>query len=1579
MDITSISKFLNEAVDDYDSDADQPWKPVEILLPFLKQYGIIVRTTTAADVTIIDLRALAVRWGVKMKDPKTHKERNFDDLLQTLIHHNEATSAIMPGSTKQLLSEAERRGSAGQMALSASIEALPSKKKLRLKNNFMGLPDYAYDANPNALIYQARKVILEKVDPRAHSREEHHHEHKEDKVADGSGEKESKKINASMIAAQRKVSHALLTMVQNESMSIHFMVKGGVEAVMKLLGESTDTEVLTVCLECLLSAAQNPEYCKILTEKYILSTISGMLDKCDQQIGLLVAKFITYMSYQEALGDILVLGGIVGIVQNLFQMAAEYELFFYLMLTMNNVGPCLSGPDAELCLKILMSCTKRLDVARHYENACFAVDIFVNFTRCMSYSIILCEEGALPLFIHSLESYMTKDMMGRISEAYVNLSCTRKNRREISSSGIATHLDKVFNVGTPQMRAWILSMVGNLLTSGFFHDKIARDDAINPMLTDMFDPEQTAQFVAVSYVIAQLAQVETSSVVMVRCNAIQIILGLLREAPIAATNYLWTLLAALSQQPRFFEDMVKERMLVLEMYKEVLDDNSTHIELVVQLAYNLSLRKDLVNFLEQDLIEMFVELLKRIFSFHARPLKATALSTLINFCTYSKTSRATLLGVGTASSRAISNEQGHHIIDLFEDVGIDDAIMNVKYLSILNIISNEDNLCIKMLEAGAQKFMVAVQGSITTMPAGVSAPKKSGPTSGNAVLGQQITGELGRALTAATLHNLSLKRATLGPGVLLTIMAMIRNNKTLRILHSVRTLARCSVHPKSKTSLTREKRLVPALTAIMRSGCEEADRVQHFSAIAICNTLASQVPKEIMQELAETGAITDLVVCTLLRINSIYTKESLGKALFNLMTRVEFRRQMVVTLDVLTAMLELAKIENIELLELCMRTVYNITCETKEYSKKMGELKLPNILIARVTLSPLILGAKATTAVKMLCGMSIANISFDPDLAEDLVFDKKLADACMAIFNLDGDEATYCAAVTLCNLSKLDSAKILADTVAIPLLVKIIARGPVACIQMAVVALCNFSMMPVFYDQLTHIDKEGKGALPSLTSVISAPAMHEKIKLDALQALYNVVTKHEESWVPAVNSEVIAALAKLLKPPGSTDEAHMPNCIRIGRIVKELSFASDNADVLKKLLADGVMAIILKLSKPEQPALKFDMACALYALSRSPDPIKVLQWDGVDVMYWLTAHDCLNMFDPIRRNVCRALRNFSGSGVNNSGAVALAKEERTITVLRALGLSTNEDVLWQVSGAMYNMLGVPESQEQLLNVGGVGMLLDLAASGYTSVRHVCSACLHMCPPDAMPDLSDPAALSLVLCLLEVDGEKFGELAELALDEIPYILDGVWKRSGYEADPTGFTGTWVAIACEVDAVFSPALVAFPMGTYKEVPPQRPGSGTLALSQPHKQLNGTEFFFGGAGVKVVPPEVVSGFKSQNNSVHDDHESHAGTLDEEEDYEDGMGSYAGSDDGPHVPGHSFVPPEQASDIVFPKIFNKQDLPVDTISAIRNSNAKAAKTMEQFPQRLNQESIATNSHMNASMPVDMSRAIAQERKSHK
>ena len=324
------------------------------------------------------------------------------------------------------------------------------------------------------------------------------------------------------------------------------------------------------------------------------------------------------------------------------------------------------------------------------------------------------------------------------------------------------------------MRAHILSMIGNLLSSGFFHDKIARDDAIKPMLGDMLNLKTPDQFTAVSFVISQLAQVGTSATVMVKCGVVRRILDLIDSAPATSKRYLWTVLAALSQQPKFFENMAGEvngQDLIKEMYREAMDeDGSDVIDLLTQLAYNLAQRSDLADMIPSATAALFVTMCKKIFERDSWQLKELAVSTLINFTTFCKSVRAEMLG-------------GGELITMFEEVGIENPVMNVKYAACLNIISNESNLCIKMLENGAQKFLVAIQSSIAAMPSGENKAIKGSQTA--SIMGKSINGDLGRALTAATLHNLSLKRATLGPGALTTIMRLLKNNKTLRVLHCV--------------------------------------------------------------------------------------------------------------------------------------------------------------------------------------------------------------------------------------------------------------------------------------------------------------------------------------------------------------------------------------------------------------------------------------------------------------------------------------------------------------------------------------------------------------------------------------------------------------------------------------------------------------------------------------------------------------------------------------------------------------------------------------------------------------------------
>ncbi len=186
--------------------------------------------------------------------------------------------------------------------------------------------------------------------------------------------------------------------------------------------------------------------------------------------------------------------------------------------------------------------------------------------------------------------------------------------------------------------------------------------------------------------------------------------------------------------------------------------------------------------------------------------------------------------------------------------------------------------------------------------------------------------EVGKDHMAVTLHNISMKRAMVGPGVLNALVASTRNCKTIRILHCCRAIAYMSHFSKSRTGLAKEKRIIPRLSNIMRLGCEQAERVQYYCSVAICNITSSHIDKAILEDLVKTGAVVDLVVVTLLRVNDVHTKEALGKALFNLLSRLDMRPRLVESLSVFEALLDLGRVETPEMLDLSIKTAFNIRC-----------------------------------------------------------------------------------------------------------------------------------------------------------------------------------------------------------------------------------------------------------------------------------------------------------------------------------------------------------------------------------------------------------------------------------------------------------------------------------------------------------------------------------------------------------------------------------------------------------------------------------------------------------------------------
>jgi len=1341
--------------------------------------------------------------------------------------------------------------------------------------------------------------------------------------------------------AQRKVAHALLTMAKNDMMVVHFIYKGGYDAVTKLITESKDKEVLALCGMTLVSASFRLEYTKALFDRQILTNVSCLVELGDLSCWLLCSQTLANLSMKSGLEELFVMGGSLAIIQTLLALSDRTDIIGYTICAMCNLAPALVGVDAEQVVRLLMQSAKKLQVTSKLQNALFIVEIVLNLTRVFHFGSLLCDDAVMPLLLALMDNHPIEAIIAKCSECFVNLSSNRKNRREIANSGVSGQLEKIF-AGSPLVRSYALLMIGNMLSSGLFHEKIAKESLINNIFDNMLDPAQPKQFVAVAYCISQLAIVESSARVIVKCGIIPIALKMLRQAPPGASLYLWNLLVNISHQNYFFDDIMKEIDRLLYAF-EVEVESATFLEDISRITYNLTLRSEFASLLSDDLQEKFAEIIRTLFTIAPKPIDSIVLTSIVNFASCSKVSRKIFLG--------------RDLIDILQEAGLKDICNNLKYASLLNIISNEDNCCIRMLDGGLHKLLVALLNEFSTYIDKPVIKNESSATIGAATKLDEVDelevaldlaiktpvasidlAETGKELIAATLHNVALKRAALSPGILTSLRSLIKNSKTLRVVHCARCLANISSHPKAKLQLAKERDIIPILTSIMRNGVEEADRVQHYSAFVVCNVLSLNVEKSIMDELIAKKAIVDLVVVTRLRINSLFTKETLAKSLFNLLTRADLREIMVNNQDILSALIELSKVESLELLELAVRAVYNISCQANLYEEKLQTLRVPLILIHRLTNAPTVMGAKSTTPIKLLCGMALANMSYNKGLA-GIMLTENISEAMNTIYGLLSDEATFCVCVVFYNLAMHNDSRTMADTVAIPLMVQVLSKGPVLCIQLSVSALCNMSLLDIFHEQLTAV------AIAPMVQLISVPTLSNTVKLEVLQFLYNLIILYPPCRAVAIRAEVIAALWKILKV---NDKESVIMCI--GRIVKELCNEAASDELHKLLVKDGIMDILLKLSKKEIPLLKLDLSCCIYSLTTGGDTTRVLNWDGVDIMFWLVLYDSLKLYDPIRKNVSRALRNFSS--VPDEGRI-LVKEEKFLSVLKSLATSNSEDVLWQTAGIVYNLMSIEDCKVILLTRGIIGILFEIASSNYTSVRHVCSACLHMVP-DEMPDMDDPNVLSLVLCLLDADGDKFIELSERNVTALPYSIPSEEKGSIFEHSGTDFVATWLTLVCDVDTIFSPSLLALPFGKpCSSNAISFTNSSTSALESTPAKLNGTNFSnFDYEGALSTPGTS----RASDNKIRITTQTPAlsaqpppvfGTKVTE------RGGSAGDTSLKYT--NKIIEPELPENISFPKITNlTPEVPFDTVTAIKRNALNKNKMSK------SSSSIQVNKHQN-------------------
>jgi hypothetical protein len=120
--------------------------------------------------------------------------------------------------------------------------ALISSVRSKFQTNYFGLPPYSVAQSAESLAYKSRAPLdkeryYDSEEPSA--QQQLLNDEKIDTTAKKNLESNIDLPADSNYTAQRKVAKALLTMVSNDVMIKHFLLKGGLDAVLRLIQEST--------------------------------------------------------------------------------------------------------------------------------------------------------------------------------------------------------------------------------------------------------------------------------------------------------------------------------------------------------------------------------------------------------------------------------------------------------------------------------------------------------------------------------------------------------------------------------------------------------------------------------------------------------------------------------------------------------------------------------------------------------------------------------------------------------------------------------------------------------------------------------------------------------------------------------------------------------------------------------------------------------------------------------------------------------------------------------------------------------------------------------------------------------------------------------------------------------------------------------------------------------------------------------------------------------------------------------------------------------------------------------------------
>lgn len=426
------------------------------------------------------------------------------------------------------------------------------------------------------------------------------------------------------------------------------------------------------------------------------------------------------------------------------------------------------------------------------------------------------------------------------------------------------------------------------------------------------------------------------------------------------------------------------------------------------------------------------------------------------------------------------------------------------------------------------------------------------------------------------------------------------------------TIAKVSLTARGLRLLSGNTDIPPALNVIMRTGLHEP---QVCAAIALCNLATER--GHLKHRLWRDSTIDDFIVITLLRVNSEQTKAICAKALFNLLTHEDTRDQMVKD-GVLYALIKLARLENEEIRDLSLRSIYNISLSpakalqllemeivrilTKlyqaEFSKEIKRLMcgvMSNLssvpgghehrILQEGALSVLKNLAKVRDPeTKVYAANVLYNLSCCREVAEVLVRDEAgVLGILVAELKSENKDVKQYGAATIANLSGSTVAvNLMTEDALVVVLNDAMKKTMATCV--ATTSSCVFALRNLFslvVNQKRFIECNG---VPTLASILACPEMEGekqtlRVSTDMLCALANLENGGSQIEERLVRDGIIRALLAIVKGSESGSQSAVDEKAMSMSIITSLSNLSKNPKCHEMMLRDGVLEVVTLLCK----------------------------------------------------------------------------------------------------------------------------------------------------------------------------------------------------------------------------------------------------------------------------------------------------------------------------------------------------------------------------------------------------------------